>query len=141
MESAAYGLLIAALILVLLDLVLGIEPLGFLSFAALVAGAGLLIAAGGPPGWLTPLLWAGVAIVFAGQVWSIVRVRRAMHADEARPLVGRVAIARTDLTPHGEVAIKGERWQAVIVRGTAREGDTVRVVGAEGSRLRVERER
>ncbi len=141
MESVAYGLLIAALVLAVLDLVLGFEPLGFLSLGALIAGGGLLIAAGGPPGWLTPVLWAGVGLTLAGQVWSFVRIRRAMHADEARPLIGRIAIARTGLTPEGEVVVKGERWKAVMVRGTAREGESVRVVGAEGNRLRVEKER
>ena len=141
MDSIAYGLLAAALALVLLDLFIGVEPLGVLSLLALVAGGGLLIAAGGPPVWLTPVLWAGVGLTFAGQVWSIVRVRRAMHADEARPLVGRVAVARTALMPEGEVSVKGERWKAVMIRGTAQAGESVRVVGAEGTRLRVEKER
>ena len=52
-------------------------------------------------------------------------------------LIGRTAEARTDLSPEGTVFLQGEHWKAILEEGTAQKGEKVRVVGAEGFRLRV----
>ncbi len=56
-------------------------------------------------------------------------------------LVGSIAQARTDLSPHGMVYVEGELWHAESTDGDIiMSGQPVRVVGMEGLRLKVMRE-
>ncbi len=54
--------------------------------------------------------------------------------------MGKVAVARTPLSPEGFVFVQGERWQASLEGGTAQPGDRLRIVGADGLRLKVQKE-
>ena len=57
-------------------------------------------------------------------------------------LVGRVATVERTLEPEGFVLIDGELWRARLcgVEGVARAREAVRVVGASGCVLEVERQ-
>lgn len=87
--------------------------------------------------------WSVVAVVtgalvesaesFALLRWS--RRRRATVGTEA--LVGRTAVATTDLWPAGQVKIDGELWQARCEGGVS-AGDEVVVRGIDGLTLEVE---
>jgi membrane-bound serine protease (ClpP class) len=85
-----------------------------------------------------------VGIVLAGLLGSlalgIASVRRKTAEIATSAIIGKVAVARTALTPEGMVFIQGERWRAHLERGTAREGDRVRIVSAEGFQLRVRKD-
>ena len=54
-------------------------------------------------------------------------------------LIGRGAVAETDLRPDGWVLVMGERWRGVA-DGEVRSGEPVTVVGVDGLTLRVKKE-
>lgn len=70
-----------------------------------------------------------VAKALRAQKWHVTTGREG--------LIGQIAEVRTDLTPEGTVFLRGEHWKAILEEGTARKGERVRVVDAEGFRLRV----
>ena len=81
-----------------------------------------------------------LVVVFVSMAIGLARMRKMRSETGAEALVGRMAIARTPLTPDGTVFIQGERWQAELEDGSAAEGEEVRVVSANGLRLRVRKE-
>jgi membrane-bound serine protease (ClpP class) len=68
------------------------------------------------------------------------KVRNRPSVTGTNALQGKVAIARTALSPEGYVFVQGERWRAAMEQGSAQIGDRVRIVGADGFRLRVTKE-
>ncbi|MEX1102711.1 MAG: NfeD family protein, partial [Dehalococcoidia bacterium] len=68
------------------------------------------------------------------------RVRKTSAATGTAALLGKLATVRSPLTPEGYVFIAGERWKAQIDDGAADTGDKVRIIGADGFRLRVHKE-
>jgi membrane-bound serine protease (ClpP class) len=52
-------------------------------------------------------------------------------------LLNAVGVALSDLAPSGIVRVKSEEWTAEAEGGTIHKGDSVRVVGIEGLRLKV----
>jgi membrane-bound serine protease (ClpP class) len=89
------------------------------------------------------LVWPlfGVAMLAAviDALWTIREIRRTNVAMGTAALIGKEAIARTELAPDGYVFIQGERWAARLEDGAAAVGDRVRIIGAEGFHLRVEK--
>ena len=81
-----------------------------------------------------------LVVVFVSMAVGLARMRRLRSETGTEALVGRMAIARTPLTPDGMVFIQGERWRAELEEGSATEGEQVRVVSADGLRLRVRKE-
>ncbi|NJE04997.1 NfeD family protein [Thermococcus sp. M36] len=59
---------------------------------------------------------------------------------EAGPesLIGRAATVVEDLAPEGLVKLAGELWTAECINGTAKKGESVRVVGVRGAKVLVE---
>jgi len=108
--------------------------------AAMILGAMMLVDAPAPE-MQVPLrmLLPSVAVMAAG---TILLVRLVVAAQRRRPvtgsegLVGRRAIADTDLRPEGWVLVMGERWRGVA-DGEVASGEAVTVVGVEGLTLRV----
>jgi membrane-bound serine protease (ClpP class) len=81
-----------------------------------------------------------LVVVFVSMAIGLARMRKLRSETGAEALVGRMAIARTPLTPDGMVFIQGERWRAELEDGSAAEGEEVRVVSADGLSLRVRKE-
>ncbi|NJF25528.1 NfeD family protein [Thermococcus sp. Bubb.Bath] len=54
-------------------------------------------------------------------------------------LVGRIALVVEDLDPEGLVKVDGELWSAECIKGSARRGEVVKIVGVSGSKVLVER--
>jgi membrane-bound serine protease (ClpP class) len=140
------GLVLIALGLLLFAIELFVQS-GFLAAGGIVSLVlGAIIAFRDTPSELRPsrFLLAVIGFVIAGMVISlalaIARVRRTSSAMGTSALIGKIAVARTALAPEGFVFIQGERWQAELERGRAQEGDRVRIVGAQGLRLRVRKE-
>ena len=106
-----------------------------LTMGLLIVGAfGLL-----PVDIVWPLFGAAVLVSVVDALWTIRQVRRTSVAMGTAALIGKEAIARTELAPEGYVFIAGERWRARLECGAAAIGDHVRITGAEGYQLRVEK--
>lgn len=89
----------------------------------------------------SPWNWVAVlagAVIDVGESLLLVRWSRRRRATVgAEALVGRHAVAVTDLWPAGQVKLDGELWQARCEAG-ASAGDTVVVRRIEGLTLEVE---
>jgi membrane-bound serine protease (ClpP class) len=73
----------------------------------------------------------------------VAHVSRHKKSSKLMPgLVGRVAVVERALEPEGFVLVDGELWRARLRggEGVARERESVRVVGASGYMLEVERD-
>jgi membrane-bound serine protease (ClpP class) len=66
----------------------------------------------------------------------VVSARSRPPVTGAEGLIGRGAVADTDLRPDGWVRVMGERWRGVA-DGEVMSGDVVTVVGVDGLTLRV----
>ncbi len=61
----------------------------------------------------------------------------ASHYD--KELIGKDGEAATDLKPSGHILVEGERYQAVSGSRYIKKGESVIIIGGEGSRLIVRR--
>jgi membrane-bound serine protease (ClpP class) len=82
---------------------------------------------------------AGFGLISFGLAFIALRARRNKHLLGPQAMVGGVAIARTALTPAGQVEIRGELWQALAQgRSPLPIGTSTRVRGVDGLVLLVE---
>lgn len=142
------GLVLIALALILFALELFVPSGGILGAGGVVALIlGGIIAFRDTPSEFQPsrLLLGVLAFFIVGMFVSlavgVARVRKMAGEVGTAALVGEVAIARTPLSPDGFVFVQGERWQASLEDGVAQPGERLRIVGAEGLRLKVQKER
>jgi membrane-bound serine protease (ClpP class) len=140
--------------LVLIALGLGMIALElFVPGGILGAGGVVAVALGGiiafrdtptelrPPIWLVVTVALTLTFVFAGISLALSKIRKMESVTGVGALIGRLAVARTELAPRGYVFIGGERWQAQLPDAErASVGDRLRIVGAEGLRLQVRKE-
>jgi membrane-bound serine protease (ClpP class) len=116
----------------------GLLTLG--GIAAMILGAMMLIDAPAAAMQVPLRILLPTALVMAAG--TILLLRMVIAAQRRRPvtgpegLVGRHAVADTDLRPDGWVLVVGERWRG-LADGEVASGDTVTVVGVEGLTLRV----
>jgi membrane-bound serine protease (ClpP class) len=108
--------------------------------ASMILGAMMLVDAPGA-GMAVPLrLLVPAAVAMAAG--TLLLVRLVLRAQRSQPvtggegLVGRPALALTDLQPQGWVSIQGERWRG-ISEGDVRSGEPVTVVSVDGLTVRV----
>jgi membrane-bound serine protease (ClpP class) len=143
-DTAGLLLMTAGLVFLALEVVVtsgGVLGVG--GAAAIILGG--IIAFRDTPADIRPSYLAVVVVVALGAVMlffavaSLARVRTRAVTDESQRLIGKTAEVRLALSPEGVVRIKGERWPARIESGSATPGERVRVVAAEGGRLRVAR--
>lgn len=78
-----------------------------------------------------------VVVMFVSLALGVARMRRYKPVTGTAAMVGALATARTALAPEGFVFVQGERWRAEMEEGEAEPGDRVRIISAEGFRLRV----
>lgn len=143
-DTVGLVLLLVGLALIVAEVFVPGGVLGAAGAVAVILGA--IIAFRDTPSDLRPPTWAqalaGFALLsilvlvgFAG-AWLRRTVREGVPT-----LVGRTAVARTDLAPEGWVLVDGERWHATAVEpDSIAAGDHVRITGAEGLHLRVVKE-
>ncbi|MXW26346.1 MAG: nodulation protein NfeD [Dehalococcoidia bacterium] len=141
------GLVLIGIALLFFALELFVPSGGILAGGGLVALVlGAIIAFRDTPTELQPnrivvgILGFLLVVVFVSMAIGLARMRKIRTETGAEALVGRMAVARTPLTPDGMVFIQGERWRAELEDGSAAEGEEVRVVSADGLRLRVRKE-
>lgn len=88
-------------------------------------------------------LVAATSLTLAGLmgllVTAVVRGQKRRVQTGFEELIGREAVARTDLKPEGTVFVAGELWQAVVTEGEAYAGEKLEVIGMQGLRLKVRR--
>jgi len=143
-DTVGLVLLFLGLALIVAEVFVPGGVLGASGAVAVILGA--IIAFRDTPSDLRPPTWAQVlaglallstlALVGLAGAWLRRTVREGVPT-----LVGRVAVARTDLAPEGWVFIDGERWRATAEGSTGIEaGMHVRITAAEGLHLRVVKE-
>ena len=89
---------------------------------------------------LSTIVLAAAALALVAYVAHVSRHKKS--SKRMPVLVGRVATVERDLEPEGFVLVDGELWRARLRGGlgVARARETVRVVGASGYSLEVERD-
>ena len=115
--------------------------LGIGGAIALVLG-GLLLTSDNPPGfqvsrWLVFGLAAALAAFVLFVVVNIIRIRHTPALVGVETMVGRQAVARSNLNPTGFVFVNGEYWSAEAEDGDIPEGDCVIITEIEGLKLKV----
>jgi len=136
--------------LILLGIGLLVAELFITSFGLLTAGGiaslviGSLILFSGSPGieisrGLTAGVTAGIAAFFIFVIGAIIRGQRRAKATGAEGMVGKLAIAKTPLTPEGKVLAEGELWTARTEGDRIARGEQVIISKVEGLKLRVRR--
>lgn len=93
----------------------------------------------GPRWWVVLVVAAGTALFYGFAMTTVVRARYSTPTIGREHLIGRSAVAETDLDPDGVVAVDGARWRASSHRaaGIAR-GDAVAIVAVREVTLEVE---
>ncbi len=80
---------------------------------------------------VSPWLVVIVAIMVAGFLWfaieRVVRAHRRQVTTGREELIGKKAVVKTPLNPHGMVLFKGELWAAVSESGPAQVGEEVTI--------------
>lgn len=138
------GMLLILLAIIFFILEMKITSYGMLSIAGvtsmLLGSLMLFDGAEGSPGISlsvllpTALTISGFFVFVAGLVF---RAQLSKPRTGASGLMGRIAVARTPLDPHGKVFIHGELWKTVSSQ-PVEEGQEVKVVGIENLVLEVE---
>lgn len=140
---AGVAMLLAGLTLLILDLrTHRLGPLTALGFAAILAGS-LWLFAGAHPAlrmswWAIALGMAGTAIFFLSIMTSALKARAAKPVIGTEGLVGSVGVARTDISPEGQVMARGTLWRARTLGAAIGRGTPIKVKGIKGLTLMVE---
>ncbi|HKZ51305.1 MAG TPA: nodulation protein NfeD [Dehalococcoidia bacterium] len=139
----------AALLLIGLAFILFILELFVTSFGLLAIGGvislglgGLLLVSQTAPGielhrWLVFSISGAIGAFFALAMTAVFRSRHRPVAVGPQTLLGRTAVARTELSPEGTVFVEGELWSAICEDGDVAPGEEVVVTAVEGLKLRV----
>lgn len=141
---AAVALIALAFVLFGIEVyVSGFGALGAGGIISLIAGGLLLTSSSNPQFQVSRWLIVGIAVVsgafFMMVVSALYRTRRMPAYMGQEALVGRAAVARSDLDPQGFVTLEGERWRATADDGPVRAGERVTITAVEGLKLRVRR--
>ena len=136
--------------LILLGIGLLVAELFITSFGLLTAGGiaslviGSLILFSGSPGieisrGLIAGVTAGIAAFCLFVIGAIIRGQRRAKATGAEGMIGKLAIAKTPLTPEGKVLAEGELWTARTEGDRIARGEEVIISKVEGLKLWVRR--
>ena len=145
LEAYPGGIALILLGIGLLVAELFITSLGLLTaggIASLVIGS--LILFSGSPGievsrGLIAGVTAGIAVFCLFVIGAIIRGQRRAKATGAEGMIGKLAIAKTPLTPEGKVLAEGELWTARTEGDRIARGEEVIISKVEGLKLRVRR--
>jgi membrane-bound serine protease (ClpP class) len=140
----------AGVLLILLGVFLFIAEIKIASYGLLTVGGVVSLALGSIMLFESPLpyLRASFAVIiptvlataafFIFAVTMVIKAHMAKPATGAEGLMGETGVARTRLDPEGKVFVHGEFWNA-YADGTIEEGEKIRVLKAEGLRVKVEK--
>jgi len=140
----------AGVLLILLGVVLFIAEIKIASYGLLTVGGVISLALGSIMLFESPFpyLRASLAVIiptvavtaafFIFAVTMTIKAHLAKPATGAEGLQGEIGRVTTRLAPEGKVFVHGELWNAYI-DGTLEEGQKIRVLKAEGLKLKVEK--
>ncbi|MGD1119843.1 MAG: NfeD family protein [Dehalococcoidales bacterium] len=93
------------------------------------------------PGWLLALIIIALLVFLVFVVIWIVRAHQRKVATGKEELVGKVAVAQTELNPKGMVLVDGEHWSAVLDSGRVEPEEEVIITRVDGLKLSVTRKK
>lgn len=140
----------AGVLLILLGVILFIAEIKIPSYGLLTVGGVISLALGSimlfesPVPYLRASLVVIIPTVIVTAAFFIFAVTMTVRAYMAKPatgmegLLGEVGTVATRIAPEGKVFVHGEFWNA-YAEGTIEEGQKVRVIKAEGLKLKVEK--
>jgi membrane-bound serine protease (ClpP class) len=140
----------AGILLILLGVFLFIAEIKIASYGLLSVGGVISLALGSIMLFDSPLpfLRASLTVIiptvlvaagfFLFAVTMTVKAHRAKPATGREGLIGELGTATTRIAPEGKVFVHGEFWNA-YADGIIEEGQKIRVVKAEGLRVKVEK--
>lgn len=137
------GALLVMLGVVFLLLEISVTSYGLLALgglAAMTLGGLLLIKSDAPflqvsLSFLLPtVLTMGVLIGL--MAWAAMKSGRGRPVTGREGMIGSIGIAKTDLNPHGQIAVHGEIWDA-ISQTPIRQGESAEVTSIEGLTVNV----
>jgi membrane-bound serine protease (ClpP class) len=140
----------AGILLILLGVFLFIAEIKLTSYGLLTVGGVVCLALGSimlfesPVPFLRASLGVIIPTVLVTAAFFIFALTMAIKAQMAKPatgsegLTGETGVARTRLDPEGKVFVHGEFWNA-YTDGTIEEGEKIRILKAEGLRVKVEK--
>lgn len=141
------ALIVLAVVLFIVDIKVAGFMLSVGGAIAFVLGSLMLFSPFAPPSptmprltvsWpLIALMTASITSFFLFALSAGIRAQRARAASGIESMIGATGVAASDLDPWGTVQVRSELWSAVAEEGSIRKGEQVRVVGAEGVRLKV----
>ena len=118
-----------------LNLMIFLGPIGQVFLGLMIAAVGMLILSR-----ILPKSWIWNKLVLAeisgGEVREV--TRETIGGDQAE-LLGQIGVALTALLPSGRVEVAGKTYDATAQLGSISKGDSVKVVGAKGFSLNVEK--
>ena len=137
------GVLLIVLGVVFFVLEIQVTSYGLLTLggiAAMTLGGLLLVKSDAPfmqvsLWFLLPTVITAGAILF-GMAWMAARTFRQAPVTGVEGMVGAIALARTDVSPHGQVFVHGELWEA-ISESPIRKGEEAEVRSVDGLTLTV----
>jgi membrane-bound serine protease (ClpP class) len=77
-----------------------------------------------------------VAVMVGMVIWMAISNTRQRSVTGIEGMIGAIGVATTDLTPHGQVALRGELWKAVS-REPIKQGEAAEVTSVQGLTLTV----
>lgn len=120
----------------------GISVAGGAGVLTLILGGLLLFNPAVPGAQVSPLVIAPVAIVMGSFVAfvapAVLKARRLPVQSGQGRLIGSEGVATTAIAPRGTAQVGSELWTVESVGAPIAAGETVKVVAAEGLRLKVE---
>ncbi len=137
------GALLVILGVVFLVLEVTVTSYGLLALGGLAAMTlgGLLLIKSEAPFMQVSLSFLLPTVMMVGALvgivaWMAVKNGRRRPVTGAEAMIGSVGIAKTDLTPHGQIALHGEIWDAVS-QGPIQQGEAAEVTSVQGLTLTV----
>jgi membrane-bound serine protease (ClpP class) len=140
----------AGILLILLGIFLFIAEIKIASYGLLSVGGVVSLALGSIMLFESPVpyLRASFSVIiptvlvtaafFIFALTLVIKAQLAKPATGSEGLLGETGVARTRLDPEGKVFVHGEFWNA-YADGTIEEGEKIRVLKAEGLRVKVEK--
>ena len=137
------GVLLVILGAVFLLLEISVTSYGLLALGGLTAmtlGGLLLIKSDAPYlqvslSFLLPMVTT-LGLLIGLVAWMAVKSGRGRSVTGTEGMIGLIGIAKTDLTPRGQITVQGEIWEA-ISQSPIRQGEAAEVVSVEGLTITV----
>jgi membrane-bound serine protease (ClpP class) len=82
-------------------------------------------------------LGGAMAVFFLFILGAVVRGRNFPVLTGVEAMAGTTGLALSDFAPEGTVRVKSEEWTATAPAGTIKKGDSIKVIGVEGLKLKV----